>query len=259
VTWTERTQQSEAWTEIPSRTISAGNDSYTKILLHFDGGFTDSNAGGSAHTWTAIGNAQTDTAIKKFGTGAGLFDGTGDWITTPAHDDFIVGALDFTLECWFNCTGPVGSFMNICGQSEGEFLAPDTSVYLYRYNTGEMAGGVGQGSSYIETYSTTKYSDVLNTGWHHAAFVRSGNNLLLFIDGILQPGTETIVGSVNASNGVFGVGAVAGLPNEFQGLVDELRFSVGIARWTENFVVPTAPYTHWGERTKQSETWTVVS
>src|SRR5262249_41203526 len=52
--------------------LGAGNDAFTKILLHFDGAdastaFVDSNLGGSPHTWTASGNAQIDTAIVKFG------------------------------------------------------------------------------------------------------------------------------------------------------------------------------------------------
>jgi hypothetical protein len=68
--------------------LAAGNDSFTKILLHMDGAntsttFTDSNSGGSAHTWTAAGNAQISTATYKLGGASGLFDGTGDFITTP--------------------------------------------------------------------------------------------------------------------------------------------------------------------------------
>src|SRR5262245_59897088 len=40
--------------------VNEGNDSFTKVMLHFNGTdasttITDSNAGGSAHTWTAAG------------------------------------------------------------------------------------------------------------------------------------------------------------------------------------------------------------
>jgi hypothetical protein len=86
-----------------SAALADGNDTYTKVLLHFDGSdasttITDSNSGGSAHTWTAAGNAQIDTAQYKFGGASGLFDGTGDWVTTPDHADFTLGSSDFTID-----------------------------------------------------------------------------------------------------------------------------------------------------------------
>src|SRR5262245_47256258 len=64
-----------------SGALADGNDTYTKVLLHFNGTdasttITDDNSGGSAHTWTAAGNAQIDTADYKFGAASGLFDGT---------------------------------------------------------------------------------------------------------------------------------------------------------------------------------------
>src|SRR5258708_4302625 len=62
---------------------NGGNDSFTKVLLPYNGAdasttFTDTNSGGSAHTWRAAGNGQIDTADSKFGGASGLFDGTGD-------------------------------------------------------------------------------------------------------------------------------------------------------------------------------------
>jgi hypothetical protein len=102
-----------------------GNDAFTKILLHMDGTngsttFTDTNAGGSAHTWTANGNAQISTAQSKFGGASGLFDGTGDYITTPDHADYTLGSGDFTIDLWFNCTAvgrrePVAWRADRCG------------------------------------------------------------------------------------------------------------------------------------------------
>src|SRR5262249_33755527 len=77
--------------------LAEGNAQYTKVLPDCDGGygsttFGDSNAGGSAHIWTAGGNAQIDTADFKFGGASGLFDGSGDYVTTPAHADFQLGS-----------------------------------------------------------------------------------------------------------------------------------------------------------------------
>ena len=86
--------------------LAEGNDGFTKVLLQFNGAdasttITDVNAGGSAHTWTANGNAQIDTAQSKFGGASLLCDGTGDYVTTPDHADFTLGSSDFTIDCWF--------------------------------------------------------------------------------------------------------------------------------------------------------------
>jgi hypothetical protein len=68
------------------------DDIYTKSLLHFDGDnasttFLDE----SGKTWTRYGDAQISTAQNKFGPSSGLFDGTGDYITTPQNADFDFG------------------------------------------------------------------------------------------------------------------------------------------------------------------------
>src|SRR3990167_5305793 len=73
------------------------------LMLHMDGTdgattFTDSSD--NAKTMTAVGNAQIDTAQSKFGGASGLFDGTGDWLTTPDSTDWDLGTGDFTIDFW---------------------------------------------------------------------------------------------------------------------------------------------------------------
>ncbi|MDI6787615.1 MAG: hypothetical protein QME51_04520, partial [Planctomycetota bacterium] len=75
------------------------DDAYTKALLHFDG--TDASTtfiDESGKIWTRYGNAQIDTAQSKFGGASGLFDGAGDYITTPDHNDFNLGSGNFTVD-----------------------------------------------------------------------------------------------------------------------------------------------------------------
>ena len=87
-------------------------DAYTKLLLHMNGDdasttFTDD--GDTVHTVTANGNAQIDTSEKKFGTGAGLFDGTGDYITIPDHADGYMGTGEVTLDLRIRIPGAAGA------------------------------------------------------------------------------------------------------------------------------------------------------
>jgi len=225
-----------------------GNDGFTKILLHMDGadtsaGFIDSNTGGSAHTWTAVGNAQIDTAQSKFGGASGLFDGTADCITTPAHADFALGSTDFTIDCWFNCTAASGIFSQIAGQIDAAGTNASQSFKMERSSGDKMVCAVAQGGSEFAIAGTTTITNVTNTGWHHLAFVRTGNVLKMFVDGIQEGGDLGFTGAVNNSGNLFGVGRRGEqLGFTWFGWIDEFRLSVGIARWIVNFTPPISPY-----------------
>ncbi|MCH7827478.1 MAG: hypothetical protein IIC75_05850 [Bacteroidetes bacterium] len=81
--------------------MAGGIDNFTKLMLHMNGTdtstvFTDDSA--SAHSVTANGNAQIDTAQSVFGGASGLFDGTGDYLSIPDNADFDVGGGDWCVD-----------------------------------------------------------------------------------------------------------------------------------------------------------------
>ncbi len=224
--------------------VGGGNDAYTKVLLNCDGSdlgttFTDSNAGGSAHTWTAAGNAHTDTGDKQFGTASALLDGTGDYVTTPDHADFDLGSGAWTIDFWFKCTATTGSFEMLAGQCDSTPSAASSSFWIRR-NSGNIivASAFVSGTEYTVN-GTTQFTDAVNTGWHHVAFIRTGNILRLFIDGVQEGGDVAISGTVNNSSNALSVGRLGEYVNDpWTGWIDEFRISVGIARWTTTFTVP---------------------
>jgi concanavalin A-like lectin/glucanase superfamily protein len=223
-----------------------GNDTFTKILLHMDGTdasttFTDSKMGDPAtHTWTAAGNAQIDTAISKFGGAAGLFDGTGDFVTTPDDTHFYAGSGNFTVDFWFNRAGGDGTSRFICGQADSSATIATRSIQMVLSATNTIQGSVIEGGAATTVTSTTTFTA---TGWHHVAFVRTGNVLKLFIDGTQEGGDVAFTGTVNNSTNAFGVGCIGELTSlTFFGSIDEFRLSVGVARWTANFTPPVAAY-----------------
>lgn len=221
--------------------VSHDNDAYTKVLLRMNGTdasttFTDTNAGGSAHTWTAAGNAQIDTADSKFGGASGLFDGTGDVVSTPDHADFALGSGNFTVDLWFKTTASSAPGARVLfGQTT--FAAAGTSFDILQWTDMSIRARASDGSSLVTLVSTGTYSDVSNPGWHHLAFVRTGNVLKLFIDGVQQGGDTAFTGTVPDSAAAL---AVSNAGITWQGWVDEVRLSVGIARWTANFTPPQA-------------------
>lgn len=230
------------------RVVGSGNDVYTKVLLSFDGTdasttITDRNEGGSAHVWTANGDAQIDTAQAKFGGASLLCDGTGDYVTTPDHADFALGSGDWTVDFWFRCNVASGATARICGQNDSSLSGASSSFGITRHSSNTIqAYAFFDGTSSAFILGTTQFTDSVNTGWHHLALIRSGNVLTLYLDGVAE-GTAAITGTVNNSSNALSIGRAGEFTAQtWNGWIDEFRLSVGIARWTANFTPPPAAY-----------------
>lgn len=225
-----------------------GNDTFTKALLHMDGAdaattFFDANLGGSAHTWTARGNAQVDTAQFKFSGASLLCDGTGDYLDTPDSADFTLGSANWTVDCWVRINS-TGTRRLMAGQCDSGGGANSTSIFMeiQAANTIRVICGVGA-VHHVVTGTTT-----LSTGqWYHIAFVRVSSTVLnLFVNGIKEGGDVAISGTINDSSNTWSIGRAGEVPQatvaNWDGWIDEFRVSAGIARWTANFTPPTQEY-----------------
>lgn len=223
---------------------ATATDTTQKVLLHLDGAdasttITDSNAGGAAKTWTANGNAQIDTAQSKFGGASLLCDGTGDYVSTPDHADLTLGAGDFTVDLQFNVNAAGGSRLGLAGQCNSTETDASTSWKIERTSGNLIKATVCVGSTPFAVTGTTQFTNAVNTGWHHAALVRTGNVLKLFIDGVQEGGNVAISGTVNDSANALAIGRMGELASpSWNGWVDEFRLTVGAAKWTANFTPP---------------------
>lgn len=198
--------------------------SYTKSLLHFNGtnnSTTFKDETGKA--WTANGDAKISTAQSKFGGASGLFDGTGDYISTPDHADFDFGTGDFTIEFWiqFNAFGTY----NVA-------------------SLGTWAAGISIGASATYHYIAINaigfnFADTITTGtWYHIAFTRSSGSLRCFRDGVQKGATQTSAQNIQvAAESAIG----KALSGSLNGYLDEFRIS-NKARWTDTFTPPTTEY-----------------
>ncbi len=225
--------------------IASGNDSFAKVLLHFEGAdagtvITDNNAGGSAHVWTAAGNANTDNAQTKFGLTSLATDGTGDWVSTPDHADFNLGTSSFAIEVFFRCTATAGSVKEISGQGADLTTAATLSFNIIRNASNQIQASVSNGTTLTTLTSTTTFTDAVNTGWHHAKVSRSDTTLSLTIDGTLED-SDTLTGTVpNVADALFVGKGSTGSSAGWIGWLDEYRLSVGDARSGE--AVPTTMF-----------------
>ena len=209
----------------------AVDDANTVVLLHFDGldastTFTDE----SGKTRTPVGDAQLDTAQKVFGTASGLFDGTGDYISTGSSSDFAFGTGPFTID--FRARWAVSPVM-ACIACIGYVSAADKMTAYWQGNQiklGLPGYDVAASSAWLPSVDT----------WYHIAIVREADyKVYFYVDGVAK-GTG-LLKNASISAGAAFIGSDVGGATPFNGWIDEFRVS-NVARWTTNFTPPTSAY-----------------
>jgi hypothetical protein len=227
----------------------AVDDTYTKSLLHMDGADASTTiTDESGKTWTRAGDAQIDTAQYKFGGASGLFDGTGDYVSTPDSDDFTVGNADFTIDCWFRPTA-INQNSRLCAQLGASGLDATIGIVI-SLNADESVSGYVQSGGTIYTAAVAAASYDVDT-WYHVALIRYSDTLKLYLNGIAGATTANLTGvTVYNSTDSFVIGRAGSFNGGYySGHIDEFRFSNGIARWTtSNFTPPTRAYGGGGQQ-----------
>lgn len=219
-------------------TFKNSSDAYTGLLLHcqnYDSSTTFTDETGKAIT--ANGNAKHSTTSPKFGISSAYFDGTGDSLTTPNHANFSFGTGDFTIDFWFKTSQT--------GRQYATFLSTEAvgSGYTILFNkTSSSAGDIAVWGGLVSglTTSTTGYND---GNWHHLAYVRYGTSVKIYVDGVSRA-SATISASLTencSAQLVIGNNTVF-TPRDYNGYISEFRITKGLARWTGDFTVPSAPY-----------------
>jgi len=226
---------------------------YTTLLLNGDGTnnaqnntFLDSST--NNFTMTRNGNA-TQGAFTPYGANWGnYFDGTGDYLTTPASSiTSIIGTSQlttssvFTIECWINQTSRqshpdapalVGDMLPTAATNNWSFGPDADGLLSFCWNS-------------INYYVKGNTIIPLNT-WTHIALVINAGNIKLFVNGVLQTlsgAFQTITASV-ATNGYITIGQwnSGGSLYGHVGHVSNLRI-VKSALYSTNFVPSTSPLT----------------
>lgn len=206
-------------------------------LLHFNGAdgsttFTDQ----SGKTWTAVANAQIDTAQSKFGGASGLFDGALDRITTPNHVDFNFGTGDFTVE-WFQRWNSSASYQILFDYG----YAGANAITLQSRGGGNEAKWecfINGSSAGFESTAAT-----LST-WYHYAVVREGTTVRIYRDGV-QTASGTSSASIAPATVPFVIGAKGSDGSQgFNGWVDEFRVTKGTCIYPggTTFTPPSSPF-----------------
>ena len=182
-----------------------------------------------------VGNAAVSTSVKKYGTGSLYFDGSGDRLYEPSNQNFNFGTGDFTIELWVYpiSQGGHGNSNNDCLI---DFRPAANGVYgtLYIFSSGT---GIYW---YVNSANRITGGAISNGVWTHIAICRSSGSTKLFLNGTQSGSTYTDANNYLVAPimiGEFNDGAGAG---NFNGYIDDLRVTKGVARYVTNFTPPVA-------------------
>jgi hypothetical protein len=235
--------------EWDAKSITGGDEYYPScsLLMHFSGSngsttFTDNSP--ITKSFTVNGNSQISTAQSKFGETSAYFDGTGDYLSTNSSNDFAFGTGDFTVEFWIYSS-------DVSSATQRGFLqTSDTSGGLKTsYTSGivilQGSNNVGSslnGAISVNIAGTTigSSTSVITTNtWYHIALVRNLGTSTLYVNGT-SVGSGTTTG--NCSGTYLSIGGYYNTSYLYQGYLDELRITKGIARYTGSFTTQSIEF-----------------
>jgi hypothetical protein len=152
-------------------------------------------------------------------------------------DDVGGTVTDFTLESWIyrNVSGAqhiILDFRTTLTQNAPVVFITSANILAYFVNGANRITGT-----------------TVSTGvWHHVALSRSGTSTKLFFNGTQVGSTWTDTTDYIQSPLTIG-SRFDGAAGNFNGYIDDVRISKGVARYTANFTPPTEPFPNFGPRT----------
>jgi YD repeat-containing protein len=232
-----------------SVTGDAGFDKVS-LLLHGDGAngsTTIVDSSPNAKTVTVVGGAAIGTAQSRFGGSSLFFDGvdaSNTAITLADSPDFhFPGA--YTVEFWIRPSSfKANAWLYFqANQTTGSVpaplqinLSPEGLIWLY---------GSSDNVSWLFTDGFKSSTALQLATWSHVALADDGTTARLFINGVLQASRATWPKADSPSLLRIGGSYIAG-DREFDGYLDDVRVTKGLARYTANFTPPTQAFASTG-------------
>jgi len=201
-----------------------------------------------------VGDAQVSTVQSKFGGSSMYFDGSGDNLFMPSATNMNFGTGNWTIECWVYVSTRTTNYPLIFGNNRGSFTTDalaltNSNADSVSYNDKfVIAWGSGGWSSPSAGNSQLLVANVTNsTGtWYHLAIVRdSSTSVKMFRNGTQVANATVSSGATfnwGYSGAFVGGGNWDGAQGYFNGYIDDLRITRGVARYTTTFTPPTQAF-----------------
>lgn len=207
-----------------------------------DGGTETTDLSDNGHTQIFTANAALTDAQSKFGDFSLDLDGTGDYVSMADDATLSLGSEDFTMEAHvrFDVVDASGQIFisKWAGSGNREY------IFGRRVGAGEFSFGYSNdGGAHAQNLIAEAWTPSVDT-WYHVAISRTDTETKGFIDGVQKGATFDGEYTIH-DNGVqtyVGVHAHAGIGEEMDGRITNVRITKGVGRYTENFTPPSAAY-----------------
>jgi hypothetical protein len=227
----------------------AGDDYYPScsLLMHFSGSngsttFIDNSP--VTKSFTVNGNSQISTVQSKFGNSSLYLDGTGDYLSTNSSNNFAFGTGDFTVEFWIYSSDVSSAtqrgFLQTSDTSGGLKTSFTTGIIILQGSNnvgGSLNGGLNANVAGTTIGSSTAV--ITTNTWYHIALVRNSGTSTLYVNGI-SVGSGTTTGSCSGT--YLSIGGYYNTSYLYQGYLDELRITKGVARYTGSFTTSSVEF-----------------
>lgn len=196
---------------------------------------------------TPLNGAALSSAVgTPFGAGNAMhFDGTNDYATAPAHNEFIFGSGDFAIEAWVYIAG--NSPADGGGNKEACIAAN------YRSSGGWAFGISGNGSTtgtgiYLSYWNGSSWTTIVSVtttvshgAWHYVMAKRVGTATQIWLDAAsATTGTNSTNMSLGQLMNFGGISAHTSYQKWLNGYISDLRITKGVGRTVT--AAPTAPF-----------------
>tara|TARA_R100001594_G_scaffold13996_1_gene29779 strand:+ start:6714 stop:14408 length:7695 start_codon:yes stop_codon:yes gene_type:complete len=224
--------------------VGDANFSDVSLLLPFDGAneaTSTSDSSDSGRTITLNSNVELSTTQSKFG-GTSLYIPGSSSACQIGGDFSFTG--DFTIEFWEYIDTRYNDSISIGFNASSTNYVWHSILYGY-YNAGTKIKlySSSNGSSW-NIANAVEVGDKLDDQWVHRALVRSGSTWYSFQNGTEYWSADLGNNALNTASQYHWLGrgynSTSNRTNE--GYYDDVRVTLGVARYTSDFTVPSAAF-----------------
>ena len=207
-----------------------------------DGSTTILDESPVARTLTTLTGAQIDTGQFKFGTSSAQVLSSSA-ITAPDSIDWVYPG-QFTVECWLR-PSPAMTTFDIMVVGQWTTAGNRSWILSLTKGTPRLVGFRLSADGTASTHQLSATHAWLDNAWMHVAVDRDASDKLrLYVDGVMVASKTSATGSnFNSTLNLQIAVSPSGFFN-FQGHIDELRITKGVARYASDsgFTVPSAAF-----------------
>lgn len=237
----------------PARLVTSGSstiDPYWASVVYlcgFEGGSAqdESTKNHTANSFTSTGATGSQNTVAKFGSYSWHEASTGrnSILSYPDSADWAFGSGSFTIECWIRFdVANTTTLQYFLAQYD---LGTGQRSWAFSYQAGQLSLYRSADGTTITSLVGGTWAYTTNT-WYHVAVDWDGTKLRLYVDGALV-GSSTTAVTLFDSSAALTVGTSlnnGALNTNFQGYLDEIRITKGVARYASDagFTPPTAAF-----------------